>query len=1231
MEELIIKNPWLGLESYKEGEVLYGRDDDIRDLSQSVLNDADTLLYGKSGIGKSSILNAGIIPAARRHGFLPVMVRLSHKEKQSYLCQIKDAIVNALLPVPLDETGNRKSLTLEKQRQRETELGKLMTEVVECKDKDKESIYEFFHRHKFHNADGERIKLLIIFDQFEEIFTLQTDETSKKKFFSELADFLNDIMPTYLQHDVTSSAEPQKKIVVSDADNFDNLFSDLNFGSENNLPEYVTDNEIHLVLTIREDFLSEFEYYTSAIPSLKQNRYGLRPINEEQAAQIIMRPMPGLIDESVAKLIIEKVTGRTDFELDGIPEIEVDSAVLSLYLNRLYDAKSGNLITSELVENKGGEIIADFYIDAISDISESSIEYLEDMLLNGQGRRDNITIFDAVNDGGLTEKELDILCNKKKILRLFNYAGDLRIEYVHDILCPVVKAHKDERLLLRQQEQERKRQEEEKQRIQEEAEKKQREIEEKAAAEKAELEAAALRTKRRNRRIYTLTASAVIAILLGVTYYYFANIYTYKSYYRDYARKNGWPVGVGEELSEKERETSPIYYCLSHKGSKSPILKMLGIGTDEDLITDIKVMSSNARLPHKPRISSFEVADIETTDAKALAYNELLSNISKIHLVGGENDMIEKEVAYSGKDSILFVIAYFHVNSSDMWGTFLTPTGNPMQIRDKEGIDRMKISTDSLGRMRSLMYYDQNGVCQPVKDDVCGYSWAYDEESNSERRYLLNQFSQPIDREYNMVISRNYNDTISTIYRKVSSVEDNIGTAALGPEGFCRLVAVGGKVYMYVSESDNNVSIKTTTIDKKGNILSERIENNVSKKYPSVVNYKYDNDGEMLMMEKLTADGKPFAANQNDDYLYEWGYENGKKVKEIRKNKQGITFQHTIETKGNITTETYENVATNEYIVKVDSTFKDGYSTSYYGRNNIPVNQKVKLEEDSILIHRKRCIIKGDTERRYLYVFDKNEKRAPYIPDDFGKPLSYYCKEMKRDKDNNIISYKKMDENGKIIKSMMFFTQNGQIVGRAAQGIDGTPVRCDKWEEEGYLYYKIYYIKDFDDNFAGIQAFNEFGQKSVFYDTFFSDYQIVEYKELRDSYLKNGLQIMRSYKQFFTENDKDIANFNYFYLHILDKKSALYIAKFKDGDRIVKFGKWSVGDSFALLNSEWDAWDGTGKSVTIEVLRPTTDGAVKRIRKNVKCISTSKDLHEYHVLVLKNSEYDYLTRKNILK
>ena len=392
MEEQNKKNPWLGLESYKEGEILYGRDDDIRDLTQCVLSDIDTLLYGRSGIGKSSILNAGIIPAARRNGYLPVLVRFSHKEDHSYLYQIRDSIANAMIPIPLDESGNQIELSAEEKFKRENELAKRIKEVVKSKNKGDESLYEFFHCHTFHNAEEERIKLLIIFDQFEEIFTLQDDESIKKQFFAELADLLNDIMPTILQQNLAVPVENERPTIVENDDDFDAVFDNIDLGVKSEMPNFVSDNEIHWVFTIREDFLSEFEYYTASIPSLKQNRYGLRPINEEQAAQIIVRPVPGLIDESVAKLIIEKVTGKTDFKLDGIPEIEVDSAVLSLYLNRLYNAKTTENITSELIEEKGSEIIKDFYADAISGIENTTIEYLEDMLLNGQGRRDNITI-----------------------------------------------------------------------------------------------------------------------------------------------------------------------------------------------------------------------------------------------------------------------------------------------------------------------------------------------------------------------------------------------------------------------------------------------------------------------------------------------------------------------------------------------------------------------------------------------------------------------------------------------------------------------------------------------------------------------------------------------------------------------------------------------------------------------------------------------------------------------
>lgn len=482
MEEQKRKNPWLGLESYREGEALYGRDDDIRSLTQSVLSDIDTLFYGKSGIGKSSILNAGVIPAARRHGYLPVLIRLSHKDQHAYtyLSQVASAIQSVATAV----------------------------QVVKRRNKEKETLYEYFHRHTFHGQDGERIKLLIVFDQFEEIFTLQEDESAKKRFFGEMADFLNNIMPDELQGGMGNLDSGHDEAMVVDEDNLDSVFNDLDLDDKSDIPEYVTDNVVHLVFTIREDFLSEFEYYTASIPSLKQNRYGLRPINEEQASQIILRPIPGLISESVAKLIIEKVTGRTDFKLDGIPEIEVDSAVLSLYLNRLYQAADGGVITQELVNQKGGKIIADFYADAIGGISESSIEYLEDILINGQGRRDNITVYDAVNDGHITDEELDILCNQKKILRQFNYAGVLRIEYIHDILCPVVISHKEDRIMLKEQEKERLRQEEERKRQEEE----QHRILEEEKQRREEAEAAAARLKRIRNVSIPLICLAVVAL-----------------------------------------------------------------------------------------------------------------------------------------------------------------------------------------------------------------------------------------------------------------------------------------------------------------------------------------------------------------------------------------------------------------------------------------------------------------------------------------------------------------------------------------------------------------------------------------------------------------------------------------------------------------------------------------------------------------------------------------------
>ncbi len=330
-----------------------------------------------------------------------------------------------------------------------------------------------------------------------------------------MVDLLNDIMPTEL-HQSTVSHSGQKELIDSDAADSDHLFDDIDLDFKSNLPKYVNDNEIHFVFTIREDFLSEFEYYSASIPSLKQNRYGLRPINEEQASQIILRPKPGLIDLSVAKLIIEHVTGRTDFILDGIPEIEVDAAVLSIFLNRLYAKKdkADNNISSDLVNAYSGNIIKDFYLESIASnstngelISESSIITLEDHLLTREGRRNNVSRNDLISLG-VSNNELDLLIDKRKLLRQFSHGNDLRIEYIHDILCPIVKERKNQRELFIIQERERKEKEAENLRLLKEEEAKRKMAEEQAFKDRLRLETERENIRKRNNLEYNLNKIA---------------------------------------------------------------------------------------------------------------------------------------------------------------------------------------------------------------------------------------------------------------------------------------------------------------------------------------------------------------------------------------------------------------------------------------------------------------------------------------------------------------------------------------------------------------------------------------------------------------------------------------------------------------------------------------------------------------------------------------------------
>ena len=89
------ENPWLGLSSYSEETRAYfhGRDDEAAELARRVQRKLLTVLFGQSGLGKTSLLRAGLAPRLRGSGFCPVYVRIDYApESPSPAEQIKQAI-----------------------------------------------------------------------------------------------------------------------------------------------------------------------------------------------------------------------------------------------------------------------------------------------------------------------------------------------------------------------------------------------------------------------------------------------------------------------------------------------------------------------------------------------------------------------------------------------------------------------------------------------------------------------------------------------------------------------------------------------------------------------------------------------------------------------------------------------------------------------------------------------------------------------------------------------------------------------------------------------------------------------------------------------------------------------------------------------------------------------------------------------------------------------------------
>ena len=396
-------NPWLGLASFTEEsrDFFYGREAEVAELARRVQRKLLTVLFGQSGLGKTSILRAGLVPRLRGHGYCPVYVRIDYgKDTPEPAEQIKQAIRQAA-----NLSG---------------EWSQVGVAVAG------ESLWEFLHHRDDILRDAAGIPLipLLIFDQFEEIFTLaQTDEHGRARatrFLEHLADLVENRPP--------QSLEARLDADDSAAERFDFARSDY-----------------RVLIALREDYLAPLEGLKATMPSIAQNRLRLAPMTGTQALAAVLQPGKRLVSEEVAAAIVRFVAGGAE-----LANAEVEPSLLSLICRELNDARRAagrSEISLDLLAGSHESILSNFYERSLTDQPAAVRRVIEDDLLTASGFRENVaeerllSRFAAV---GAAAGTLALLVNRR-LLRIEERLDVRRVELTHDVLCGVVKASRDQR------------------------------------------------------------------------------------------------------------------------------------------------------------------------------------------------------------------------------------------------------------------------------------------------------------------------------------------------------------------------------------------------------------------------------------------------------------------------------------------------------------------------------------------------------------------------------------------------------------------------------------------------------------------------------------------------------------------------------------------------------------------------------------------------------------------
>ena len=159
--------PYRGLEPFRyvDSAIFFARDRELRKLMRYITMYRSVLLYGDSGSGKSSLINAGLIPAILKEGFVADRIRVQPREDEEFIIE--------RMPQATSSNGSASFLPSNFAEEDYKSASRIVVPA-----KDLKRIVEDF---------GSDKTPLLIFDQFEELVTLFEESPPNKDIMKALA------------------------------------------------------------------------------------------------------------------------------------------------------------------------------------------------------------------------------------------------------------------------------------------------------------------------------------------------------------------------------------------------------------------------------------------------------------------------------------------------------------------------------------------------------------------------------------------------------------------------------------------------------------------------------------------------------------------------------------------------------------------------------------------------------------------------------------------------------------------------------------------------------------------------------------------------------------------------------------------------------------------------------------------------------------------------------------